>query len=723
MACVAEPTIRRLLATVLALLTLAAQPVAAEPRPSPARVVVPLDAGWRFARDDVAGAALAAFDDKDWRDVTLPHTYNGADGDDGGGYYRGPAWYRRSFTLAPQAGRRLFVQFDGAALATDVYVNGTRVGRHEGGHAGFRFDITDAVRPGANFLAVRVDNSAGSTISPLGGDFTVFGGLYRRVFLIETAGVHLDMLDHGGPGVYVSATVTPAGAAAVAITARVSGAGVPGRRVRLRSTILDASGAVVASAAAPAKVEPGRTRTVRLRAQIASPRRWNGRADPYLYRVVTEVTASDGALLDSVEVPLGVRTIAFDAKRGFLLNGRPYPLRGVNLFHSGRPGRGLAVTDDEIKADFATLDELGSTGVRMVHFQHPPAAYDAADRLGLATWTEIGLNGRIDPGPAFQANVERQMRELIRQNYNHPSVVLWGLGNEVYSVDPAVTRVLRAAQAVAKAEDPSRPTVYAHCCQADDIDKARVSDVIAFNRYFGWYGEQNGMIGEWADGFHRKYPDKPFLVGEYGAGASIRHQADPSMTGKIDPPGAWHPEGTQTAHHELNGPQLEARDYLAGAFIWVGFDLASDGRDEGDRAGVNDKGLVTYDRAVRKDAFYFYQARWSERPVLHLVDKRLNWRTTAMVDVRAYSNVGPVSLTVNGRLVGVAQAVDHVARWRGVTLRPGLNRIEISAVQGGQTMRDTAEWRLEPAGQIAPFVPRPPEESRPAAAPVKPPGQ
>ena len=664
------------------------------------RRIVALDAGWRFDRGDVYDALRPDFDDAKWSAVTLPHSYNGADGDDGGGYYRGPGWYRRSVEIArPADGRRRLLQFAGAALAADLWVNGRHVGRHEGGHAAFRFDITDMLVPGRNVVAVRVDNTQRPEITPLGGDFTVFGGLYRRVFLIESSEAHVDLLDYGGPGVAVMQGAITAAAAPIEVKVRAANDSATKRSLGVRAQVVDAAGRIVANATRRVAVAARSVVPVSLAIVVPDPHRWNGRKDPYLYHVATEILGADGAVLDRVEVPLGLRTIAFDGDKGFLLNGAPYPLHGVDLFNPGRPGRGLAVTDAEVDADFDTLVDLGVTGLRLVHFQHPQASYDAADRLGLPVWTEIGINSRVDAGKPFADNVTQQMRELIRQNINHPSVILWGIGNEVYSEGPEVPALLKVAQAAAKAEDRSRPTIYAHCCQGDDVAKARVSDLTGYNRYFGWYADRSGTaMASWADAFRAAHPHTPYAVSEYGAGASIRHQQQAPPPPVTD--GGWHPEQYQALYHETNWRALRDQPGLFGSFVWVGFDLASDGRAEGDRDGINDKGLVTYDRAVRKDAFYWYQANWSDRPMLYITSRRHIDRSDSVTEVKVYGNAGPVTLSVNGVALGTRPLDDHIARWTGVTLRPGDNRIEVAATRAGVVVRDAVTWRYLPAPAV-----------------------
>ena len=674
---------RALLALLVALCLAPAPPALAA---GGSREQVVLAAGWLFAIGEHPAAAEPSFDDSGWTRVTLPHTFDvGESGD--GSYYRGPAWYRRAFDVAGiTPGRRLYVQFDGAALVANVYLNGRPICRHEGGHAAFRCDLTEALRPGRNLLAARVDNSPSRVVSPLGGDFTVFGGLYRPVSLIEADLLHFDLFDNGSPGVYARTAAIDPVAAEISVEAKVANDGARLRRTPVTVRVLDAAGQEVARASTILEVPSHRIRNAALNMRLPSPRLWDGVRDPYLYRVVARI----GEAGDEVAVPLGIRSFAFDPERGLLLNGRPYRLHGVNLMHSARPGKGTAVTGAEVAEDFAIIREMGATGVRLVHFQHPQAAYDEADRLGLPVWTEIGINGEIEDTPEFRANAAQQLRELIAQNYNHPSVVLWGIGNEVYADEPKVERVLRGLHETAREADPSRPTVYAHCCQADDHPKAMVTDVIGFNRYFGWYPDQPGTtIGQWAERFHSAHPERPFAVSEYGAGASILHQEDPP--GPVVPASGWHPEQFQALYHEKNWLELKDKPYLGGTFVWVAFDLASAGRNEGDRRGINDKGLVTYDRKVRKDAWYWYQAWWSERPMLHITSRRFTQRPNPAVTVKAYTNVEAATLVVNGVPVGTRRAENRILIWP-VTLRPGANEIEVRAAAGGEVLFDRVTW-------------------------------
>lgn len=656
---------------------------------SAARQVTALDDGWRFLRADAAGASGNDFDDSAWAAVRLPHTWNGSDGEAGGAYYRGPGWYRRELQL-PASNLRQVLQFDGAALRAEVWVNGHRAGHHDGGYAAFRIDITRWLRAGRNQIAVRVDNATAKHVAPLGGDFTVFGGLYRGVKLLAVPAAHFDLLDDGGPGVYVSATEVSAERAQLTLRARVRNDGGEATKLALNLSLRDAAGRVVAQGQQAVQAAPGATVVAEQPWTLTNPRLWQGPAAPHLYTLTAELR--DGAdVLDTVTLPVGIRNVQIDPQRGLLLNGRPHAVHGVNLFHSGRPGQGLAVSDAQIDEDFRILNDLGVTGLRFVHFQHPQRAYDNADRAGLLTWTEIPLNSAMDEGEAFRANLAQQMRELVKQNQHHPSVFIWGVGNEVYRSDEPVVKMLADMSRLAHELDPTRATAYAHCCAPDDHAMARQTDVIGFNRYYGWYDGAFSDFGPWADRARAALPERPMSVAEYGAGASVLHQEDPPVRPK--PTDRWHPEQYQALFHEAYWPQIAARPWLWGSFVWVGFDLASAGRNEGDRPGINDKGLVSYDRQTRKDAFLYYQAQWSRQPVLHIASRRATPRAAGPVQIKVYANGRSAVLSINGVDL-TAQAVQGgIAKWDSVILRPGRNRLQ---ARGDNGAVDNIIWIVTP---------------------------
>ncbi|MGW0519250.1 glycoside hydrolase family 2 TIM barrel-domain containing protein [Crossiella sp. NPDC003009] len=682
-----------LLMVVTALALTAPVPAQAGPGTAHGRSVVGLHTGWSFHRGEAPGAAEPGFDDSGWDRVTVPHSWNGRDGQDGGNdYYRGPGWYRRG--LPAPAGGRVWLQFDGANTTTTVWVNGRLLGEHKGGYARFRFDATEALRPGqSNVLAVRVSNAPDPDVAPLSGDFTMHGGLYREVSLVLTDAVHLDLLDHGGPGLYLRQQRVTLESATVAASTKLVNDSRSTARVRLRATVTGAFGEVVAREQSSVRaVGGGQAVELALPLTIARPRRWQGRADPFRYQATVEVVDTFGRVLDRVSQPLGLRTAEISATDGFALNGQRLPVHGVNL-HQDRPDVGWAVTPAQHAEDFRIMREMGVNAIRTAHYQHGETVYELADRHGFLVWTEIPLINLTTDSPAFRANIETQLREMIRQNFNHPSVVWWGLGNELWHDSPANNALLDRLAEVVGAEDPSRPSAYASCCVPDRAGITKHTNGIGYNKYFGWYTGTFAELGPWADQLRAADPARPLALSEYGAGASaFQHQENPPNP---VPASRWHPEQYQSAYHEAYWSQLARRRWLWGSFVWAMFDFASDSRDEGDTPGRNDKGLVTYDRGIRKDAFYWYQANWTDTPVVHLNSKRWTSRTAASTTVRAYTNAETVTLRVNGRQVGgPISGASRVAEWPEVLLRPGPNTVEVSGFTNGRPHTDTAVWTL-----------------------------
>lgn len=654
-----------------------------------ARTVTDETKGWQFLRGDAENAQAINFDTRAWQNVALPHTYN-ADLTNGKTteYYRGKAWYRRAIKLhAIKAGERRFLEFDGAALTADVWINGVKVGTHKGGFSRFRFDVTPFLHAGTNVLAVCVDNARQADVAPRGGDFTVFGGLYRPVRLVTTHAVHFDMLDYGGPGVHVTGKDVTADAATIQWHARVRNDGATAVSTKVTVRLLDAQKNLVREITQAVAVPPDTTVPVDLTTRIDHPHLWNGVADPYLYSTQAVVTTESGALLDTQTVVTGLRDIRIDPDRGLLLNGKPYGVHGVDIHQTMLPGLGSAVADAAVDEDFSILSEMGVTGLRLAHYQHPQRDYDLSDKLGFLVWTEIPLNGEVDPSPGFEANVADQLRELIRQNDNHPSVMVWGLGNEIYKSDEVSNRILDHMQEIAHAEDTSRPTAYANCCGPVTQPHAMHTDLLGANVYFGWYSGEFSDLDTWAAESHTLMSNRPLAVSEYGAGGSVLQQEDPPKRPQTG--GRWHPEQYETLYHEAAWRTLGRLNYLWGSFVWVGFDFPSTGRNEGDTPGYNDKGLVTFDRKTRKDAYFWYQANWAQKPMVYITSRRDTERKTATVTVKVYSNQPTVSLRLNNAELGVHDVVDHIATWQ-VTLSAGNNTLVATA--GKQ--RDKVTWNL-----------------------------
>jgi beta-galactosidase len=652
-----------------------------------------IDDGWRFLRSDAASAQTTAFNDASWTAVTLPHTWNASDGQDGGSnYYRGIGWYRRHYTLpASAAGKKIYLQFDGANIVTDVYVNGMNVGQHRGGFARFRFDVTSTLMAGAdNVIAVKVSNASVKDVAPLDADFTFFGGLYRDVHVLTTDNVHIDTEDYASSGVYLDATAVTAASANLRARVRVKNSGAAAQAVKVDTVVVRADGVVQTKLSATATVAPGAAQELSATATIANPHLWNGASDPYLYTAYSELRVGD-QVTDWVKVPLGFRSYSVDAAQGFFLNGQYLDLHGVNR-HQDRQGMGWAITAKEHEEDMALIREMGANVIRLSHYQQAEAFHDLADKAGMVSWAEIPLVNAITDSTEFSSNARQQMTELIRQTYNHPSILFWGIGNEQRSDNTATNNLLASLASLVKTEDPSRLSTYAQCCTSDTGGLPAHSDIVGYNTYYGWYDAFGTYdeFGAWADKVHGLKPTWKIGVSEYGAGAALsQHQEPPAAP---DPYGPLHPEEWQNLVHEAHWRQMKTRRYLWSKIIWNMFDFAVDGRNEGDTPGRNDKGLVSYDRKTRKDAFFWYKANWTTTPVAYITSRRFATRTTATVPVKVYSNLDSVELKVNGTVIGSLTSTDRTFRWPSVALKSGSNVIEVTGTTGGTKVTDSVTW-------------------------------
>ena len=691
------------------------------------RQTVSLNSGWRFWLGDLDHPIGNDVDDRSWALVNVPHTWNRV------GFYgetrdprteaaKGVGWYRLHFNVPPgRAGERSFLQFDGVGTIAEVWLNGRRLGEHRGAFGRFRFDVTEMLdTDGPNLLAVRVDNSErkeGSPtgdVIPLSGDFFIFGGIYRGVSLVTTSPTHVDLMDHGGPGVYATTRTIAAGSATVDIRVRLMRAGPPST---LRVMLDDDRGRTVASSIE--RVEGAGFAETPVALRVFSPRLWNGRVDPYRYRLRVELNR-DGQLLDRVTQPFGIRRFTVDPDNGFFLNGHPLALHGVSR-HQDRLGKGWALDAADHREDMTIIEELGANTVRMAHYQHAPAWFDLADKAGMVAWAEMPFINQVawrdvDASPALVANAREQLIELIRQNYNRASIVTWSIGNEVdihargEKWGNHSRKLLIELNALAHQEDPSRPTTFADCCEASlqpegDLRRemlAGAADTIGYNRYFGWYYGKPDELGPSLDVLHRRHPTLPMSVSEYGAGAAITQHSDDPRGGPVVDHGRPQPEEYQSWIIEQTWPAIARRRYLWASWLWNMFDFTTTTRLEGDATDINTKGLVTADRKTRKDAFYYIKANWGDQPVLHLNSGRYVNRAYPVTDVSAYSNAARVVLTVNGRDLGSQPCPGRICVWKSVRLSKGSNSIVAAAEIAGRQISDEIQWEApDPATGLA----------------------
>ena len=668
--------------------TLSAQPYVP---PASHRVDAIIDSNWRFIRQDVSGAQAVDFDDSSWANVNLPHTWNNLDGQDGGNnYYRGIGWYRGHYAVdGSYTNRQFFLKFDGAFSIADVYVNGSFIGEHQGGFAAFTYDVTPYLNVGAdNIFAVKVNNAFNTNLPPLNADFTFFGGLYRDVHLLMTDQLQISPLDYGSPGIYLTTLNVSSTSANLQVTVVVSNATATAQPVMIRTVVTDAATNIVTTLTNMVILPPTSFSNVVESAVIVSPHLWDGLNDPYLYQTFTEIW-SDTNVVDVVAQPLGFRSFYVDPTNGFFLNGRHYDLHGVNM-HQDWLNCGWALTNAQRDTNFIFLREIGATFLRLSHYEHNDYTYQLADQNGICVWSEVPIIDYITESPAFYTNSLQQLREMIRQRYNHPSVVCWSVYNEItLQAGPVTTNLINQEVQLVGQEDTTRPSTAA-ANTSDNDPSTLYTQLIAFNKYFGWYSSPLNGIAEWADNIHANYPNRCVGVSEYGAGASIyQHSENPVFPANTAT--AFHPEEWQNIVLESNWQLMAARPFIWCKLVWTSFDFASDGRNEGDTPGRNDKGLVTYDRQSRKDAFYYFKANWTTNPMVYITGHTFTNRLTNMITAKVYANCDSVELFLNGSSQGGVTSSNCIFAWP-VTLVGGTNFVQAIGVKGGIDVTDSLIW-------------------------------
>lgn len=630
--------------------------------------------------------------------VDLPHTWNAQDALSGKiDYKRGIGNYEKNLFIRPEwKGKRLFIRFEGVNNIADVFINRRHIGEHRGGYGAFIFEITGKVEYGKeNSILVRVNNGEQLDIMPLVGDFNFYGGIYRDVHLLITDETCISPLDYASPGVRLIQDSVSHRYAKVRAIVDLSNGSSGNQEVELNVRLLDGQ-RVVKEGTKNVNLSGNEVMQQELTFEIDQPHLWNGRQDPFLYQA--EVTLFRNAqMVDRVTQPLGLRFYRIDPDKGFFLNGKHLPLQGV-CRHQDRSEVGNALRPQHHEEDVALMLEMGVNAVRLAHYPQATYFYDLMDKNGIIVWAEIpfvGPGGYNDKGfvdlPAFRANGKEQLKELIRQHYNHPSICVWGLFNELTELGDNPVEYIKELNVLAHQEDTTRPTTSASN-QMGDLNF--ITDAIAWNRYDGWYGGTPADLGKWLDRMHKDHPEICIAISEYGAGASIYHQQDSLV--KTVPTSWWHPENWQTYYHIENWKTISSRPYVWGSFVWNMFDFGAAHRTEGDRPGINDKGLVTFDRKVRKDAFYFYKANWNrEEPMLYLTGKRNTVRTQRLQTITAFTNLSGAELFVNGKSYGKAIPDSYaILEWKNVELEPGENEIKVVSTNKKLPLSDSFHCRL-----------------------------
>jgi beta-galactosidase len=669
-----------------------------------AQTKVSINQGWEFSKSETA---------KGWDKINLPHTWNAEDViDETPGYYRGVGFYKKKLNIVPTKNQKVYLQFEGANNNTELFINQKSVGKHVGGYTAFIFDVTPFLNAnGNNEVLVKVDNSVDFNNLPVSADFTFYGGIYRDVFLVVKNDVHFDMMNFGSPGVFVSTPSVSAQNGTVKIAGKIVNDESESNKITLQTTIKSKSGKVVFQNSTQTNIKGNSSWDFDVNnIAIKNPELWSP-DQPNLYSVDLKIIdTKTQKIIDSSTQPLGFRWFKFYAEKGFFLNGEPLKLIGTNR-HQDREGYGNALPDDFHEEDIRLIKEMGANFLRIAHYPQDPRVLEMCDKYGLLVWEEIPVVNEINPTPEFAANAKLSLKEMIRQNFNHPSIIIWGFMNEVFATNKMrklierkellakTTELAKELEKIVKEEDTSRKTAmaleYTYANEYLQTGIGNICDVVGWNLYIGWYQPDMTKFGPFLDEWHKKYPTKSFIISEFGAGSDTRIH---SLTPKMYDYSIEYQELDLESYYQ----QIMARPFVAGATVWNSFDFNSEGRMDV-VPNINNKGLITVDRKP-KDSYYFFKAALSKKPFLKIAST--NWvnragRASSETDsvctqpVVVYSNQPEARLVQNGKSLGIKKFVDHKAVW-DVSFTNGKN--ELFATSDTNKMVDalTIDFHLQP---------------------------
>lgn len=611
-----------------------------------------INSKWLFLKGDTKNHKIPTKADKNFQEVNLPHTWNALDGQDGGfDYYRGVCWYLKEVNVKLEDDEEAYLEFPAVSMTADIYVNGKHAEHHEGGFSTFRVNVTKYIENDKIKVAVCADNSESNKVYPQTADFTFFGGLYRGVNLVIVNKSHFNLDYFGSSGISITPKLNDNGSAEVVI----------------KSYITNSDNCKVKYEVA-GKTANGETATIHLE----NPHLWNGVKDPYLY-TLTATLEKNGKAVDEITAHFGVRSFKVDANKGFILNGKPYPLHGVSR-HQDRLDKGWAISKEDHEEDMKLIAEIGANTIRLAHYQHSQYFYDLCDKYGMIVWAEIPFISAFMSGNDAKQNTFVQMRELVLQNFNHPSIVCWGIANEITigGEDPRLLENLVELNDLCHVLDNSRPTTMAQLSMLPmDSELNKITDIISYNHYFGWYMGNIEDNAKWIDEFHKLNPNICLGISEYGCEGILKYHTD-------EPKVQDYSEEYQSYYHEQMLETFAERPFLWSTYVWNMFDFASDMRDEGGVKGRNNKGLVTFDRKTKKDSFFIYKAYWSDEKFVHLCSKRYVNRANDKTDIKVYSNCDEITLFVNGNGIETLPC-DKKVTFKGVKLKEGKNEIKVIA--------------------------------------------
>lgn len=657
------------------------------------RKVIPFNNGWTFRKGPMV--AEPGQTDTSWNKVAIPHTWNSKDMQEGKNFYAGDGCYKKLFTPGPELkGKRLFLRFDGVGSVAGLYVNNRFIGEHKGSYAAFCFEITHSVKYGEeNTIVLKANNKAREDVLPINNFlFGIFGGMYRPVNLLITNDINITTTDYASAGIAISQRNVSDKKAGISVTAKIENKQAHLTNVQVQTEIKDRQGKRVAVVVKTAELSPQGINIIRQDLDVTRPHLWNGLKDPYLYSLTTSIIAN-GHTIDAVTQPLGIRRFEVIAGKGVFLNGHPYTMHGVTR-HQEWQDCGNALSNEQHKADLDLIREIGATTIRFAHYQQSEYLYSQCDSMGFVIWAEIPFVNNFSGKES--ENAHQQLTELIRQNRNHPSIYVWGMHNEVYSKTPDehVAVLTRQLNDLAKTEDPDRYTVAVSGYGEMNRPANLAADIQGMNRYYGWYEGKTGDIEQWITGLEQQYPDYKLMLTEYGADGNINQHTD-SISVDFDPvSGQFFPETYQTATHVKQWSVIEKHPYITASYLWNMFEFAVPMWNRGGVNARNLKGLITYDRKQKKDAFYWYKANWNPEPMVYITERRNNIRKPGTVKVEVFSNMEHITLRVNnGQTVTGhygANQKDHI--FDNITLNTGVNTITATGTRNGKVVTDTITW-------------------------------
>lgn len=658
----------------------------------------PFNDGWLFKKAEDLPKTLS----EDWLPVKIPHTWNAEDMQvKKNTFYAGEAYYRKTYTPDPSLGdKRVFLRFEGVAAVAEVYINGVFAGNHKGGYSAFVIEMTKLLRYGQeNEILVKVDNNSRPDVIPVNHTlFGVYGGIYRPVELIVTEKLNITVTDYASPGIYISQKNVSDKSAEISVKIKLENKNHDTKNVRLLTTIYEMDGKVKSKQEMPVTVLPQGRQFFVQEFALKSPHLWQGLEDPYLYKVVIQLV-SDNKVIDEVIQSLGLRHFELKAGDGMYLNGKKVPMYGV-CRHQDWWGTGSALTDEQHDTDLAIIKEIGATTIRFAHYQQAERIYAKCDSIGFIVWAEIPFVNRVSTRES--GNARQQLTELIRQNYNHPSIYVWGLHNEVYTPYDYTVSLTTDLNDLAKTEDPDRYTVsvsgYSKVDQAFNLN----ADIQGINHYFGWYSGEISDVEKWIKGMEKDFPGYKVIFSEYGAEANVDQQEE--VVGEFGRYfSQFYPETFSTKFHEIQWGFISKHPYLLASYVWNTFDFATPVNTQGGVEARNMKGLVTFDRKIKKDPFYWYKANWSKEPVLYLTQRRAIERENEVTPVTVYSNIGVPRLFVNGlEITNFKEGTTPVHYiFNNIKLNTGENVIEAKAVKDGKEYSDKIVWNYSPDSKKA----------------------